>query len=182
MVDNSPQPKTVKFNVGGVYYEASRALIECNPDTMLARLISDTWQNDPDATIFIDRDGEQFRHVLSYMRDKKVHLPVNVSKAAFLQDLDYFGFVDVEADAVCDGKAVFEIASKLSKCRQESKLEITRSKKKAVYMHVANCAILSYIKDGDMSNPIIVEADNEVSITEIDQSLRNFNLDKTLLC
>jgi hypothetical protein len=41
---------------------------------MLARMASKTWQTDPEAAMFVDRDGERFRYILDYMRDGKVHL------------------------------------------------------------------------------------------------------------
>ena len=34
----------VTFNVGGTHYEVSRSLISQFPDTMLARLSSETWR------------------------------------------------------------------------------------------------------------------------------------------
>jgi len=91
---------TVRFNVGGKLYEVSRSLIESFPSTMLARMVSETWQDDSEATLFIDRDGERFRYCLDYMRDGKVSLPLTVSKGAFLQDLDYYGFEDVDPNLV----------------------------------------------------------------------------------
>ena len=59
----------VKFNVGGKHFEVSRALIdEQNSDTMLGRLVSDTWSNDPSKPVFIDRNGDIFSHLLDYLR------------------------------------------------------------------------------------------------------------------
>eukprot|EP00590_Aulacoseira_subarctica_P003151 CAMPEP_0172422128 /NCGR_PEP_ID=MMETSP1064-20121228/8320_1 /TAXON_ID=202472 /ORGANISM="Aulacoseira subarctica , Strain CCAP 1002/5" /LENGTH=74 /DNA_ID=CAMNT_0013162843 /DNA_START=188 /DNA_END=408 /DNA_ORIENTATION=+ len=66
------EQKTVRFDVGGQLYRVSKSLVEQHEDTMLARLVSDTWLSDPDATIFIDRDGEIFQYVLYYMRYGKV--------------------------------------------------------------------------------------------------------------
>ena len=34
------------------------------------------------------------------MRDKKVHVPVNTTKASVLQDLEYFGFCEIQDDAI----------------------------------------------------------------------------------
>jgi len=98
----SKQPvDTVQLDVGGHLFKVSRSLLEQHPDTMLARLVSDDWQNDDnkDGTHFIDRNGERFQYVLDYMRDQKVYLPLTVSKEAFLLDLQYFGF-DVDDSPV----------------------------------------------------------------------------------
>jgi len=98
---------TVRFNVGGTVYEVSRSLLNQHPDTMLARLASDTWQSvgneddddkdDGNDAIFIERNGERFQYCLDYMRDGgTVGLPATVSEQGFLQDLAYYGFQDVE--------------------------------------------------------------------------------------
>ena len=59
---------TVKFNVGGRHFEVSRALIDAHSDTMLGRLVSETWNEDQGKDVFIDRDGELFAHILNYLR------------------------------------------------------------------------------------------------------------------
>jgi hypothetical protein len=84
--------KTVRFNVGGKVYEVSRSLLEQHPNTMLARMIGKHWQSEENDILFIDRNGERFQCVLDCMRDRQVHLPVTVDKAAFLVDLGYYGF------------------------------------------------------------------------------------------
>ena len=45
---------TVKYNVGGKHFEVSRALINANPDAILAKMIPDTWEKEPENPIFID--------------------------------------------------------------------------------------------------------------------------------
>mmetsp|Transcript_13238 Transcript_13238/g.18986 ORF Transcript_13238/g.18986 Transcript_13238/m.18986 type:complete len:258 (+) Transcript_13238:260-1033(+) len=92
------EQKTVRFNVGGQFYEVSKALIEQHEDSMLARLVSDTWLSNPDITIFIDRDGERFKNVLDYMRYGKVSLPITVSRETFLLDMEYYGFTSVDTN------------------------------------------------------------------------------------
>ncbi|CAB9525465.1 expressed unknown protein [Seminavis robusta] len=94
----------VRLNVGGTKYKVSRSLIETYPDTMLAKIISKTWQHDPNSEVFIDRDGERFRYVLDYMRDQKAFVAMNVSKASIIKELEYFGFENVPDNAVdCSG-------------------------------------------------------------------------------
>jgi hypothetical protein len=60
--DSSSRP--IKFDVGGRLYKVSRSSIERFPSTMLAKMISETWQKDPEVTLFIDRDGDRFRFCL----------------------------------------------------------------------------------------------------------------------
>lgn len=77
MTDKKPtdSPRTVKFNVGGKVFETTLSLIDQHEDTMLARLVSDTWQEDPSKSVFIDRDGDIFAQVLNYLRYGSITLP-----------------------------------------------------------------------------------------------------------
>jgi hypothetical protein len=56
------------FNVGGRYFEVSRALIDDHSESLLGKLVSDTWNDDPGKTVFIYRSGDIFTHVLEYLR------------------------------------------------------------------------------------------------------------------
>lgn len=113
---------TVRFNVGGIFYELARSTLTLHPNTMLARLVDKVWaQDDPDPNDahFIDRNGDRFQYVLDYMRDGEVNLPMTVSKKAFLKEMEYYGFDNVDdssiaignvADATCITNAVSEDA------------------------------------------------------------------------
>jgi len=95
------QQVVIKFNIGGTRYEVSQSLLQSYPDSMLAKSAADQWHINPNAEIFIDRDGEQFRYVLQYLRDGVVHLPVSVPRASFLIDLKFYA-VDVKEDAIVE--------------------------------------------------------------------------------
>lgn len=43
----SANSSTIKFNVGGRHFEVSRDLIDTHSETMLRKLVSDAWQEDP---------------------------------------------------------------------------------------------------------------------------------------
>ena len=77
---------------------------------MLARLVSDTWQTDPNATVFIDRDGERFKYVLDYLRYGKVSLPITVPKDMFLYDMEFYGFVVVN-ETVAGSNSLDDLSS-----------------------------------------------------------------------
>ena len=94
--------EVVTFNVGGQPYQVSRTLLNSHPETMLAKSASERWQADSDSEIFIERDGEMFRHVLSYLRDGRVDLPVTVTKKGLLSELKYYGVEGVDDDNVDD--------------------------------------------------------------------------------
>ncbi|KAL7548394.1 hypothetical protein ACHAWF_016834, partial [Thalassiosira exigua] len=82
---------TVKLNVGGKHFEVSRALIDEHSNTMLERLVSDTWNKNPDKTVFIDRDSDIFAHILNYLRYGSIEIPINLPRTMFDRELDYYG-------------------------------------------------------------------------------------------
>jgi hypothetical protein len=131
--DDSPTDSysTVKFDVGGRLYKVSRSLIEKFPSTMLARMISEIWQKDPEATLFIDHDSDRFRFCLDYMRADKVCLPLNISKEAFLDDLAFYGFEDVDPSKIHGGSSNMAAALHLSKCKEEHEEVLSTCRKNA---------------------------------------------------
>jgi hypothetical protein len=134
---------TVKFNVGGRLYEVPRSLVEKFPSTMLARMASDTWQKDPEATLFIGRSGERFEYSLDYMRADKVWLPLNIPKEAFLDDLDFYGFEDVDPRKIHGGSSNLAAAQHLLKCKEEHEefLSTCKTNVKAAEMNVKAAAM-----------------------------------------
>lgn len=82
--------KIVKFNVGGTRYEVARSLFGMHPDTMLARMVSEQWQENPEAEIFIERDGSRFQYVLDYLRDGRVYIPFALPKESLADDMNYY--------------------------------------------------------------------------------------------
>jgi BTB/POZ domain len=90
----------VTFDVGGTSYRVSRSTIESFPESMLARLVSETWnEQDNDTPIFIDRNGSRFELVLDYLRDGTVDVPISMSRRSLLIDFDYYG-IQVEPKTI----------------------------------------------------------------------------------
>lgn len=142
---------TITFNAGGTHYEVSRSLIEKYPQSMLARLISDTWQSDKqdkDAPIFLDCDGERFRYVLDYMRYEKVHLPLSVCKATILQDLDYFNIIVVRGEQIVGGSAKAEVARQMAQIRKEHEQQVKTMYLSKLYMTKVYELFIKYSETG----------------------------------
>ncbi|KAL7529259.1 hypothetical protein ACHAXR_004829 [Thalassiosira sp. AJA248-18] len=95
-MSNNNNISTIKFNVGGRHFEVSRALVDQHPDAMLGKLVSDAWQEDPEETVFIDRNGDTFAYVLDYLRYGSIDLPGKVPKSMFDRELDFYGINSVE--------------------------------------------------------------------------------------
>ncbi|CAF3348644.1 unnamed protein product [Rotaria sp. Silwood2] len=67
--------RKVKLDVGGDIYATSVEVLTREKDTFFTALFSKQWelQCDPiDTSIFIDRDGKLFAHILAYMRTDQV--------------------------------------------------------------------------------------------------------------
>jgi hypothetical protein len=65
------QTSIIKLDVGGHKFTTSLPTLTSVPDTYLAALFSGRHPLAPNAegAIFIDRNGDHFRHILSYLRD-----------------------------------------------------------------------------------------------------------------
>lgn len=62
----------IELNVGGLHYTASLSTLRRDPNSMLALMFREGQMPsgvDRNGSIFIDRDGGLFRHVLAYLRD-----------------------------------------------------------------------------------------------------------------
>jgi hypothetical protein len=92
---------TVKFNVGGLRYEVSRSLLEMHSESMLTKIASDQWQEEPKSEFVIERNGSTFRHVLKYLRDGKVKLPITETKSDLIEELAYYN-IDHDAGKIDD--------------------------------------------------------------------------------
>jgi hypothetical protein len=115
---------TVTFDVGGKVHRVFRSLIEQHAATILARLISDTWQSvdqahDAEHSIFIDRNGDRFAYVLDFLRYGRVILPYYMPKDLFLLDLDFYGISGVPDDSVTNGHAHFGTAQGVEELQEE---------------------------------------------------------------
>ena len=99
---------------------------------MLAKSASEEWLKDESEEIFIERDGSTFRHVLSYMRDGTVLLPVTERKKSFVDELTYYG-LEVRDEDIDHGRAQlqsypFPIFSLLRKLTDELDRDILGQK------------------------------------------------------
>ena len=94
--------ETVKLNVGGRRFEVSSSLLETQPNSHLAKLITDKNEDAVDE-IFIDRDGDIFQHVLQYLRNGKVSLPSVVTIDSFIAEMEFFKLEFERSNILPDG-------------------------------------------------------------------------------
>jgi BTB/POZ domain len=156
--ENNVPLKTVQIDVGGTVYKVSRSLIEAFPKTFLYQMVTKTWSVDNKAPIFIDRNGDRFQYILDLMRDNEVHLPLSISKAAILRDLEYFGFENFNAYDIHDGFASAQAATQIAKCEAlyQKELElchrtVRKFQQKVTLLNVAHSCFLSYTKTANLT-------------------------------
>jgi N-acetylneuraminic acid mutarotase len=95
------QQGRVKLNIGGYHFETSVQTLRRVPHTFFDAYFSGRYSQDvcPDGSIFVDRNGEHFSHVLEYMRDGVVSVarPRARPDVSLLRALKReFGFYSIE--------------------------------------------------------------------------------------
>eukprot|EP01064_Diplonema_japonicum_P024311 TRINITY_DN34857_c0_g1_i1.p1 TRINITY_DN34857_c0_g1~~TRINITY_DN34857_c0_g1_i1.p1 ORF type:complete len:222 (+),score=38.39 TRINITY_DN34857_c0_g1_i1:45-668(+) len=65
---------TLEINVGGVIYETTPGRVTSEA-SQLKTMLTERSYLDKEGRVFIDRDGELFRYVLAYLRDRTTPLP-----------------------------------------------------------------------------------------------------------
>ena len=86
------QPKFIKLNVGGSPYATSTSTLMEAPDSLLAQWVATDFHGlprGPDGTVYINRDGKTFRHILNYLRGYHVKVPQE-DVALLVEDAHYY--------------------------------------------------------------------------------------------
>lgn len=82
-VESAPS-NTVKFNAGGQIFEVLREpTLSLHPKCLLWQLAED--YHDATEPIFVEVDGDIFKHILNYLRYRKVRLPSHIPVETFME-------------------------------------------------------------------------------------------------
>ncbi|XP_053624191.1 BTB/POZ domain-containing protein Tiwaz [Plodia interpunctella] len=88
--DNAP----VHIDVGGTIYTSSLETLNAYPESRLGKMFNGTIPIVLDTLkqhYFIDRDGAMFRHILNYLRNRKLLLPSDFNEVnLLLQEATFF--------------------------------------------------------------------------------------------
>lgn len=85
-----PRPsERVRLNVGGCRFETTAGTLTANGKlkTFFSSLLT---HHPDDAELFIDRDGDCFGPLLSFLRTGVLHIPPSVSECALRREADYY--------------------------------------------------------------------------------------------
>eukprot|EP00475_Leptophrys_vorax_P034193 TRINITY_DN54906_c0_g1_i1.p1 TRINITY_DN54906_c0_g1~~TRINITY_DN54906_c0_g1_i1.p1 ORF type:complete len:309 (+),score=19.35 TRINITY_DN54906_c0_g1_i1:850-1776(+) len=117
---HEPGSSRVCINVGGTFYETSvDTMTQRDPDSMLAAMFSgrhvlhvDTGNK---SSVFIDRDGTHFRHVLNWLRDGAVPLLDVPLFHELMREAEYYQLRDFHAQLVATLKVEDDDVPELSR-------------------------------------------------------------------
>lgn len=101
MVTICVRPRTVVLNVSGERFEIRVDMFDEYSTTILAKQLQkhckDGQFNDE---LFLNRCPKLFRFVLQYVRDKKVHLPIGISKTSLMNELQFYCFDNIDEASI----------------------------------------------------------------------------------
>ncbi len=82
----------IRLNVGGIKYETTTATLAGSP--YFKALMSGNFGpnlGDGDGEYFVDRDGEPFRYILTYLRTNHCHITDREMAVRVLREADFYG-------------------------------------------------------------------------------------------
>jgi hypothetical protein len=91
-------PAIVELNVGGVNYTTSLSTLTCESNSLLGDLFTGKTaiSQDSQGRYFIDRDGQLFRYIIDYLRNRKVLLPETFKECERLKaEAEYYRLSDL---------------------------------------------------------------------------------------
>ena len=156
-------PKLIIFKVGEECFEITRCLLSLYPCSLLAKKAYEQWLSCPDEPICIDRDPCLFRYVLTYLREKKVTLPISIEKCTFISELEYYCIgVDECAIDTCYIEGIVKVQSlhygynalhKAVDCLHEEALDLV---KKANSLLVAKQCIAKFLESKGKCRTVVI--------------------------
>ncbi|XP_065574505.1 BTB/POZ domain-containing protein Tiwaz-like [Artemia franciscana] len=95
----------VHIDVGGTIYTSSLETLTKFPESKLAKMFNGTIPIVLDSLkqhYFIDRDGKAFRHILNYLRNRKLFLPLDTKDIDLLiEEAKYYDIQPMVAELEC---------------------------------------------------------------------------------
>lgn len=94
----------VKLNIGGVKYETTVGTLVSRGDNFFTTLFSHMFATlkDEEGYYFIDRDGEYFKPLLSYLRTGELRVPPGMSKMCVEREAHFY-LIDLNNNSIADG-------------------------------------------------------------------------------
>uniref|UniRef100_A0A0D9XK05 BTB domain-containing protein n=1 Tax=Leersia perrieri TaxID=77586 RepID=A0A0D9XK05_9ORYZ len=124
----------VLLNIGGIRHKTTAdTLTQREPGSLLAAVLSGGAHGLPtteEGAVFVDRDGELFRHVLNWLRDGAVPALPDAEYRQLLREAEYYrlpGLIDCISERIGDDKIESSMEAELTrkdviKCIQADKV------------------------------------------------------------
>jgi len=86
------ESRIVKLNIGGHKYCTTNATLTKYPDTFFTSLLSDALPTtkDENGSYFIDRDGQFFSPILTYLRTNEISIPNTMTKEDVIREARFY--------------------------------------------------------------------------------------------
>eukprot|EP01084_Bolivina_argentea_P211394 359606_1 len=70
----------IMLNIGGIKYSTSLITLSSDTNSILYKMFDEKWSLKPnnDGSYFIDRNGENFKYILDFLRTHKLNIPDNI--------------------------------------------------------------------------------------------------------
>lgn len=94
----------ITLNVGGIKYTTTKNTLT-NSESMLSAMFTTnfvTVEPQPDGSYFIDRNGENFKYILKYLRDSKINIEnmQNHQVQDIIDEAKYYGITKLVGSIV----------------------------------------------------------------------------------
>lgn len=82
----------IKLNIGGHRFDTTAQTLLSIPDTFFSTLLSGRFATatDEDGALFIDRDGQYFAPILTFLRTRRVVIPTTMTVSDIRREAKYF--------------------------------------------------------------------------------------------
>lgn len=101
----------------------SQVVLVCNESESSMEFITSS----TDSEFFIDRDGEVFSYVLNYLRDLKVSLPLQLTKAALIAELEFYNVARIHKENIDESERKLLLATHMFNDGKQSLLDTAES-------------------------------------------------------
>ena len=152
------------LDVGGTLFKTTKqTLVQAE----YFKAMLERWQSDSDTPIFIDRDPDNFKHILAYLRDQQHRIPDSV-----LYELDFYGIKYEENNKEAKEKLMMKLKMEKEKKKEQEKEQKKEQEEQGTRKELKRiCAHLDRLTNRmEINNNNLRHIDDRVS-----QATRNWN-------
>lgn len=101
----SSRTKIIKLNIGGVIYQTTKSTLLKFPNTYFGALLEGSLNTTvDDGAFFIDRDGQFFAPILTWLRTNEISISSGITKDDVIREAKFYGFHNLVELLVDEGE------------------------------------------------------------------------------